>query len=82
MATVCVSSLNLEYCRPDHHTIAKYSSRGAMIMGNNSVPALATLFLLFYAKLVRTIITVLSYTMLYTTHGQKAVWSADGNFDY
>ena len=53
-----------------------------MIMGNNSVPALATLFLLSHAKLVRTIITVLSYTMLYTTHGQKAVWSADGNLDY
>ena len=62
--------------------LAKYSNRVAMIMGNNSLPALATLFLLSYAKLVRTIITVLSYTMLYTTHGQKAVWSADGNLDY
>ena len=62
--------------------LAKYSNRVAMIMGNNSVPALATLFLLSYAKLYRNIITVLSYTMLHTTHGQKAVWSADGNLDY
>ena len=62
--------------------LAKYSNRVAMVMGNNSVPVLATLFLLSYAKLFRTIITVLSYTMLYTTHGQKAVWSADGNLDY
>ena len=62
--------------------LAKYSNRVAMIMGNNSVPALATLFLLSYAKLYRNIITVLSYTILHTTHGQKAVWSADGNLDY
>ena len=51
-------------------------------MGNNSVPVLATLFLLSYAKLFRTIITALSFTMLSTTHGSKAIWSADGNLDY
>ena len=62
--------------------LAKYSDRVAKIMGNNSVPVLATLFLLSYAKLFRTIITSLSFTMLYTTHGSKAVWSADGNLDY
>ena len=52
------------------------------MMGNNSVPVLATLFLLSYAKLFRTIITALSFTTLSTTHGSKAVWSADGNLDY
>ena len=62
--------------------LAKYNNRVTKIMGQNSVPVLATLFLLSYAKLFRTIITVLSYTMLHTTHGQKAVWSADGNLDY
>ena len=62
--------------------LAKYSDRVAKVMGNNSVPVLATLFLLSYAKLFRTIITVLSFTMLSTTHGSKAVWSADGNLDY
>ena len=62
--------------------LAKYSDRVAKAMGNNSVPVLATLFLLSYAKLFRTIITALSYTMLYSSQGQKSVWSADGNVDY
>ena len=62
--------------------LAKHSDRVAKVMGNNSVPVLATLFLLSYAKLFHTIITSLSYTILYTTQGRKAVWSADGNLDY
>ena len=62
--------------------LAKYSGRVAKVMGNNSVPALATLFLLSYAKLFYTIITALSYTILHSTQGQKVVWSADGNVDY
>ena len=62
--------------------LAKYSDRVAKVMGNNSVPVLATLFLLSYAKLLNTIITALSFTMLSATHGSKAVWSADGNLDY
>ena len=61
---------------------SKYSSRVAKLMGNNSVPVLATLFLLSYAKLFRIIITTLSYTILHTSDGRKAVWSADGNMDY
>ena len=61
--------------------LAKYSDRVAKVMGNNSVPVLATLFLLSHAKLLRTIITALSYTMVYTSHGPKAVWTADGNVD-
>ena len=62
--------------------LAKYSDRVAKVMGNNSVPVLATLFLLSYAKLLRTIITALSYTIVYTSRGPKAVWTADGNVDY
>ena len=62
--------------------LAKYSDRVAKVMGNNSVPVLTTLFLLSYAKLLRTIITALSYTIVYTSHGPKAVWTADGNVDY
>ena len=62
--------------------LAKYSDWVAKVMGNNSVPVLATLLLLSYAKLFRTIITALSYTLLYSSQGQKAVWSADGNVDY
>ena len=62
--------------------LARYSDRVAKVMGNNSVPVLATLFLLSYAKLLQTIITAQSYTMVYTSHGPKAVWTADGNVDY
>ena len=61
---------------------ARYSDRVAKVLGNNGVPVLATLVLLSYAKLLNTIITVLSYTTLYTTEGQVLVWSADGNLDY
>ena len=62
--------------------LSKYSRRIAKVMGNNSVPVLATLFLLSYAKLLRIIISALSYTVLYTSVGHKRVWSADGNVDY
>ena len=62
--------------------LARYSDRVAKVMGKNSVPVLATLFLLSYAKLLRTIITALSYTMVYTCYGPKAVWTTDGNVDY
>ena len=61
---------------------ARYSIRVARITGYNSVPVLATLFLLSYAKLLRTIITVMSYTIVDSPQGSKAVWSADGNIDY
>ena len=62
--------------------LSKYSIRVSKLMGNNSVPVLATLFLLSHAKLFRIIISALSYTILYTSEGHKAVWSADGNVDY
>lgn len=62
--------------------IAKCSNRVAKVTGNNSVPILATLFFLSYGKLLRTIITALSYTKLYSSHGHKVVWSADGILDY
>ena len=62
--------------------LARYSTRFSRLTGNNSVPVLATLFLLSYAKLLRTIITILSYTTVDTANGQKTVWSADGNIDY
>ena len=61
---------------------ARYSIRMARITGYNSVPVLATLFLLSYTKLLRTIITVMSYTIVDSPQGSKAVWSADGNIDY
>ena len=64
--------------------LAKYSDRVAKVMGNNSVPVLATLFLLSYTKLYRTIIKALYWStiMISTLQNSEAVWSADGNLDY
>jgi len=44
--------------------VAHYSSTGARFFGSNSVQVLATLFLLSYTKLLRTIITAISFTFL------------------
>ena len=62
--------------------MSKYSIRVSKLMGNNPVSVLATLFLLSYAKRLKIIISALSYTILYTSEGHKAVWSADGTVDY
>ena len=60
----------------------RYSSKIAKVFGKNSVPVLATLFLLSYAKLIQLIVTALSYTFVEFPYGKKAVWSADGNIEY
>ena len=57
------------------------------IAGRNPVKVLASLFLLSYAKLLRTIIASLSPAKLVlptTDNGtlEKAVWSLDGNVEY
>ena len=60
-----------------------HSSMAAKTFGNNSVPVLATLFLLSYAKLLRTIITVLTFTFLdYPDGSRRVVWSYDANISY
>ena len=60
-----------------------YSGRVARVFGSNSIAVLATLFLLSYAKLLRTVIAVLSYTSLeYPNNSQIAVWLYDGNVRY
>ena len=57
-----------------------YSTTVARLSGRNAVPVLATLFLLSYTKLLRTIITAFSFTVL---EGKKsAVWLYDGNVLY
>ena len=55
----------------------------AKLIGNNSVKALATLFLLSYAKLQRTIIAALSVTFLtYPDGSNKWLWLYDANIEY
>ena len=60
-----------------------YSGRMARIFGRNPIAVLATLFLLSYAKLLRTVIAALSFTSLeYPNNLQVAVWLYDGNVRY
>ena len=59
---------------------SRYSTRMAKVMGNNAVPVLATLFLLSYAKLLRTVIDAASFTTITGVSGDvTAVWLVDGN---
>ena len=60
-----------------------YSGRVASIFGRNPIAVLATLFLLSYAKLLRTVIAALSYTHLeYPNNTKIAVRLYDGNIRY
>ena len=60
-----------------------YYGAVARMFGRNPIAVLATLFLLSYAKLLRTIIAVLSFTYLEYPDGAKvAVWLYDGNVRY
>ena len=60
-----------------------YSTHATKIFGDNSVSVLATLLLLSYAKLLRSIITIFSFTTLeYPDNTTDKVWSFDGNLQY
>ena len=64
-------------------TVSHYSIRISTILSNNTVAVLATLILLSYAKLLRTVIAIFSYTLLeYPNNSQAAVWLHDGNIRY
>ena len=70
--------------------LAHYSERMTELFGKNSVHVLATLFLLSYAKLLRTIIAVLFPATLYVYNESgdlvksqtRVVWALDGNLVY
>ena len=62
--------------------ISHLSRRFANMLGNNPVSVLATLILLSYTKILRTLITVLYITYLeYPTYNRR-VWLYDANIDY
>ena len=52
------------------------------LCGNHSVSVLATIFLLSFTKLQRTIKVALSFTTLEYPEGQRAIWLYDGNIPY
>ena len=60
-----------------------YKTWAVRMFGRNPVAVLATLFLLSYTKLLRTIITALSFTFPeYPDGSEVAVWLYDGNVRY
>ena len=61
---------------------SRHSTTIARSLGNNPVAVLATLFLLSYAKLLRSIIKPLFVTYLEYSYDSKAVWLVDGNISY
>ena len=70
--------------------VARYSEKMTRFLGNNSVQVMATLFLLSYVKLLRTVITALMPATLYVfgNNGEpianqtQLVWAFDGNLLY
>ena len=63
--------------------LSHYYSIAAKLSGKNAVPVLATLFLLSYAKLLRVVITALSFTFLNFPDGSTSVvWLYDANVLY
>ena len=63
--------------------LSHYYGAVARMFGRNPIAVLATLFFLSYAKLLRTIIAVFSFTNLeYPDGAEVAVWLYDGNVRY
>ena len=63
--------------------LSHYFNTIAKALGKNPVAGLATLFLLSYSKILRTIIMALSFTRLeYPGNTTKVVWLYDGNVPY
>ena len=60
-----------------------YSTRVSKLISNNAVQVLATLFLISYAKVLRLIIEVFSFTTITYPDGyKKTVWLIDGNIEF
>ena len=59
--------------------VSHHSVTVTKLLGSTPVSALATLFLLSYAKILRTIISALSLTNLHYPHKNVLVWIHDAN---
>ena len=62
--------------------VSHFSGRFARLLGNNPVSVLATLILLSYTKILRTLIAVLYVTYLEYPTYNSMVWLYDANIDY
>ena len=59
-----------------------FSQTISRLLGTNPIAVLCTLFLLSYAKVLRTIITALSFVTLEYPDSHQIVWLHDGNIKY
>ena len=62
--------------------VSNFSQRFARLLGNNPVSILATLILLSYTKILRTLIAVLYVTFLEYSKHNRMVWLYNANIDY
>ena len=62
--------------------VSHFSQRFAKLLGSNPVSVLATLILLSYAKILRTLITAVYITYLEYPAYNRSVWLHDANVDY
>ena len=70
--------------------MSHYSSTAVKLFGRNNIATLATLFLLSYTKILKTIVTALTYTEVMTGQADNTtdpltpykVWAYDGNIEY
>ena len=62
--------------------VSHFSQRFAKVLGKNPVSVLATLILLSYTKILRTLITTLYITYLEYPMYNRMVWLYDANIDY
>ena len=63
--------------------VSNFSHRFANLLGNNPVSILATLILLSYTKILRTLIAAINITHLeYPEEHIKSAWLYDANIDY
>ena len=62
--------------------VSHFSQRFAKLLGNNPVSVLATLILLSYTKILRTLIATVYFTHLEYPTYNRSVWLYDANIDY
>ena len=62
--------------------VSHFSQRFANMLGNNPVSVLATLLLLSYTKILRTLIAAINITYLKYPTYSRMVWLYDANVDY
>ena len=60
----------------------RYSVHLCRLCGSHTVPALATLFLMSYTKILQTVTNALSMSQLDCNGSLLRVWSVDGNITY